>query len=144
MKSGRWWKTPLKTIKTGNHMKPVTTDKAPAAVGPYSQAIETGKTLFCSGQIGLVPGTGKMAGDDIQSQTRQLLSNLAAVLDAAAFRPGNIVKTTVFLTDMNDFAVFNKIYADFFGPHKPARSTVQVVSLPLGALVEIDCIAVRE
>lgn len=125
-------------------MKPVTTDKAPAAVGPYSQAINTGKTLFCSGQIGLVPGTGKMARDDIRSQTCQLLNNLAAVLDAAEYCRDDIVKTTVFLTDMNDFAVFNKIYADFFGPHKPARSTVQVVSLPLGALVEIECIAVKE
>ena len=125
-------------------MEPVTTDKAPAAVGPYSQAIRAGKTLFCSGQIGLDPSTGKMAGPDIRTQTRQVMGNLAAVLEAAGFRPAHIVKTTVFLTDMNDFPVFNAIYAEFFSAHKPARATVQVAALPLKALVEIDCTAVKE
>jgi 2-iminobutanoate/2-iminopropanoate deaminase len=125
-------------------MKTITTDRAPAAIGPYSQAIQTGKTLFCSGQIGLVPETGEMAGDNIQGQTRQLLNNLRAVPETAGFGLDNIVKTTVFLTDMNSFSAFNKVYADFFGPHKPARATVQVAALPLGALVEIDCIAVKE
>lgn len=125
-------------------MKPVTTDKAPAAVGPYSQAIKTGNTLYCSGQIGLVPETGKLAGEDIRSQTRQVLLNLTAVLAAADLRPDDIVKTTVFMTNLNDFAVFNEIYADFLNPHKPARATIQVAALPLGALVEIECIAVNE
>lgn len=125
-------------------MKPVATDKAPAAVGPYSQAIKTGNMLYCSGQIGLIPETGTLAGEDIRSQSRQALLNLAAVLSAAGFKTDNIVKTTVFLTDMKDFAVFNTIYADFLTPHKPARATVQVAALPLGALVEIECIAVKE
>jgi 2-iminobutanoate/2-iminopropanoate deaminase len=125
-------------------MEPISTDKAPAAVGPYSQAINTGETLYCSGQIGLVPETGKLAGEDLQRQTRQLLSNMAAVLEAAGFRLEDIVKTTVFLADINDFGVFNQIYADFLDPHKPARSTVQVAALPLGALVEIECIAVKK
>ena len=124
-------------------MEYVSTVKAPAAVGPYSQALKAGNMLFCSGQIGLIPGTGKMAGHDIDSQTRQVLTNLAAVIEAAGFAPADVVKTTVFLADMNHFPVVNRIYADFFGPHKPARATVQVAALPLGALVEIDCIAVK-
>jgi 2-iminobutanoate/2-iminopropanoate deaminase len=124
-------------------MEPVSTVKAPAAVGPYSQAVKTGHMLFCSGQIGLVPETGKLAGDDIGSQARQALNNLAAVLEAAGFAPVDVVKTSVFLTDLNHFAVLNRIYADFFEPHKPARATVQVAALPLGALMEIDCIAVK-
>lgn len=127
-----------------NPMEPIITDNAPAAIGPYSQAIKTGRTLFCSGQIGLDPETGRLVADDIDSQTRRLLLNLAAVIKAAGFRLEDIVKTTVFLTDMNDFAVCNKIYADFLAPHKPARSTVQVAALPLGALVEIECIAVQQ
>ena len=124
-------------------MEPIKTDQAPAAVGPYSQAVKTGQTLFCSGQIGLVPPTGKMAGEDIRAQTLQVLNNLAAVLEAAGFGPEDIVKTTVFLTDMKNFPVLNEIYAGFFDSHKPARSTVQVAALPLDALVEIECIAVK-
>jgi 2-iminobutanoate/2-iminopropanoate deaminase len=124
-------------------MEYISTLKAPAAVGPYSQAVKAGNLLFCSGQIGLAPETGKMAGADIDSQTRQVLTNLAAVLEAAGFVPADVVRTTVFLADMNHFPVVNQIYADFFGPHKPARATVQVAALPLGALVEIDCIAVK-
>ena len=134
----------MNNIKKSNLMESVTTDKAPAAVGPYSQAMKTGNTLYCSGQIGLVPETGKLAGEDIRSQTRQMLQNLAVILEAAAFHPDDIVKTTVFLTDINDFTVFNNMYAEFFSPHKPARSTVQVAALPLGARVEIECIAVKE
>jgi len=125
-------------------MESITTDRAPAAVGPYSQAIKTGDTLFCSGQIGLVPETGELAVGGLQAQTRQLLNNLAAVVKAADFDLDEIVKTTVFLIDMKDFPVLNKIYADFFGPHKPARATIQVAALPLGALAEIECIAVKE
>lgn len=125
-------------------MESITTDQAPASVGPYSQAIKVGNFLFCSGQIGIVPGTKEFAGDDIQRQARQAMKNITAVLDAACFRLDHIAKTTVFLADMRDFPAFNQIYAELLGPHKPARSTIQAASLPLGALVEIECVAVRE
>ena len=114
----------MKNTESDDFVEPVSTVKAPAAVGPYAQAVKAGNMLFCSGQIGLVPETGKMAGDDIGSQTRQVLNNLAAVLEAAGFSPEDVVKTSVFLTDLSHFAVLNRIYADFFGPHKPARATV--------------------
>ncbi len=125
-------------------METIQTDQAPAAVGPYAQAVKTGNMLFCSGQIGLVPATGKLAGADIRHQGRQMLDNLSAVLKAAGYGLDDVVKTTVFLTNMKDFPIFNEIYAGCFGSCKPARSTVQVTSLPLGARVEIECIAVKE
>lgn len=120
----------------------VSTDAAPAAVGPYSQAVKSGNLLFCSGQLGIVPGTKMFVGDDTATQARQVLENMRAVLKAAGLEPGHVVKTTIFLVDMGDFGMVNGIYAAFFGDHKPARSTVQVAALPLGARVEIECVAV--
>jgi len=120
----------------------ISTDAAPAAVGPYSQAVKSGNLLFCSGQIGLVPGTKNLAGTDTASQARQALENMGAVLKAAGLGPDQVIKTTIFLVDMADFALVNEIYAGFFRLHKPARSTVQVAALPLEARVEIECTAV--
>jgi 2-iminobutanoate/2-iminopropanoate deaminase len=126
-------------------MKPtrVFSDNAPAAVGPYSQAIAAGDFVFCSGQLGLDPQTGKFAGDDVQSQTRQALTNLGAVLDAAGSGLARVVKTTVFLADMADFKAMNEVYATFFGDTPPARSTVAVKDLPLGGRVEIEAVAIK-
>ena len=120
------------------------TDKAPAAVGPYSQAVKAGQYLFCSGQIGIDPETNKLAGDDVETQTQQVFKNISAVLRASHLILKDIVKTTVFLSDMNDFPVMNKIYEQAFVNHKPARSTVQVSRLPLDAKIEIECIASLE
>ena len=122
----------------------ITTNEAPAAVGPYSQAVRSGNLLFCSGQIGLIPGTKNLAGEDLAAQARQAMANMKAVLEAAGLKPSDVIKTTVFLTDMADFAELNTIYADFFAGHKPARSAVQVAALPLGARVEFECVAVFE
>jgi len=122
-------------------MKSVSTQNAPQAIGPYSQAIKTADLVFTSGQIGLTP-EGKMVGDDVEAQTRQVLENLSAVLMEAGSSLNNVIKTTVFLSDMEDFAAVNTIYAEYFGAHKPARSTVAVKTLPMNAKVEIDCIAV--
>jgi 2-iminobutanoate/2-iminopropanoate deaminase len=122
-------------------MDAISTDKAPAAVGPYSQAVRSGDYLFCSGQLPLDPDTGKFSGDDIESQTMQVLKNVKAVLNAAGLDLSHVVKTTIFLTDMGEFSVVNDIYAGEFGDHKPARATVEVSNLPLGALIEIECIA---
>lgn len=119
----------------------VTTAGAPAAIGPYSQAIVAGDLVFCSGQVGIDPATGQLAGEDVGEQTRRALANLAAVLEAAGARPADVVKTTCFLADMGDFAAFNEAYGAFFGDAPPARSTVGVAALPLGARVEIECIA---
>ena len=121
--------------------KIISTTNAPAAVGPYSQAVQAGNTLYCSGQIGLDPATGAMSGDDIRTQTEQVMKNIAAVLAAAGTGFENVVKTTCFLADINDFAVFNEIYAKYF-TGKPARSCVAAAALPKGALVEVDVIAV--
>lgn len=123
--------------------KRVHSDQAPAAVGPYSQAISVGEFVFCSGQAGLDPATGKLAADDIQGQTRQTLQNLSAVLEAAGIDLSHVVKTTVFLTDMGAFKDMNAVYAEFFEGDPPARSTVAVKGLPVGALVEIEAIAVK-
>ncbi len=123
-------------------MQCIETARAPKAVGPYSQAIIWGDLLFCSGQLPLDPETGKLAATDVAGQARQVLKNLTAVLDAAGLNLWNVVKTTVFLKDMNDFQAMNGIYAEVFGEHKPARSTIQVARLPLDALIEIECIAV--
>ena len=119
------------------------TDRAPAAVGPYSQAIRVGGTLYTSGQLGLVPETG-MLPEGIEKQTEQSLKNLEAVLAAAGYEKTDVVKTTVFIQDMKDFPTVNGIYAAFFGDHKPVRSCVEVVRLPKDGLVEIEAVAVRE
>lgn len=119
----------------------VQTDKAPAAIGPYSQAVKANGMLFTAGQIPLDPATGKLVEGDIRVQTRRVMDNLAAVLAAAGTAPAAVVKTTCFLADMADFPAFNEVYSTLFGETKPARSTVQVAKLPLGALVEVECVA---
>jgi 2-iminobutanoate/2-iminopropanoate deaminase len=123
-------------------MEYIHTGKAPAAIGPYSQAVRVGDLLFTSGQIALTPDGGEeVLKKGVAEQTRQVLANLAAVLEAAGGSLQNVVKTTIFLADMADFAVVNEIYAEAFGDHRPARSTVAVKTLPKNALVEIDAIA---
>ena len=125
-------------------MKSIQTDQAPAAIGPYSQAIDSGAGLvFVSGQIPIDPSTGTFVPGGIREQTRQSLTNAQAILAAAGLGLGNVVKTTVFLADMGDFAAMNEVYAQFFAAPYPARSAVAVKTLPKGALVEIECIAVR-
>jgi 2-iminobutanoate/2-iminopropanoate deaminase len=119
----------------------VVTDKAPKAIGPYSQAITAGKLIFTAGQVALDPATGQMVGTTVAEQTEQVLKNLSAVLDAAGASFDSVVKTTVFLADMADFTAMNEVYARHFGTHKPARSTVQAAGLPKNARVEIDAIA---
>lgn len=118
------------------------TEKAPAAVGPYSQAIKVGNVLYCSGQIPLVPETGVLVEGDIKAQAKQSLENVKAVLAAAGADFKNVVKTTVFIAEMGDFAAVNEVYAEYFGDHKPARSCVAVKELPKGATVEIEVLAV--
>ncbi|MGW8169238.1 MAG: RidA family protein [Sulfurovaceae bacterium] len=122
-------------------MNIISTLHAPQAIGPYSQAIEVNGMIYTSGQIGLLP-SGQMAGNGIISQTNQVLKNLKAVLEAGGSSLGNVVKTSIFLADMDDFVAVNDIYAEYFGDHKPARSTVAVKTLPKNALVEIECMAV--
>jgi 2-iminobutanoate/2-iminopropanoate deaminase len=121
----------------------VNTPEAPAAVGPYSQAIAAGPWLFTAGQIPLVPETGELVEGGIAVQTTRVLENLAAVLHANGMRFSDVVKTTVFLTDLGDFQEMNAVYATFFGDAKPARSTIQVAALPKGATVEIEAIAMK-
>lgn len=118
----------------------IATSAAPAAIGPYSQAVSTGAILFTAGQIGLNPATGKLA-EGVENQARQVMANLAAILAAAGSSLDRVVKTTIFLQDMADFAAVNAIYGAAFNVTPPARSTVQVAGLPLGALVEIEAIA---
>ena len=119
------------------------TANAPAAVGPYSQAMDCGEFVFCSGQIPLVPETGLLAEGGIEEQTRQIFANIKAVLNAAGLDLCNVVKTTVFMTALSNFAEFNSIYAEYFPENPPARSCVEVSALPKGALVEIEVIAKR-
>ena len=119
----------------------ISTKDAPAAIGPYSQAIRCGQFVYTAGQAALDPATGKLVGDDIQAQTHRTLQNLQAVLNSAGTSLANVVKTTVFLTKMSDFKAMNEVYATYFGDPAPARSTVAVAELPLNALVEIECIA---
>ncbi len=119
----------------------VQTNAAPAAIGPYSQAIRSGELVFTAGQIGADPATGELVGD-VAAQAERALRNLAAVLDAAGTTPERVVKTTIFLADMADFAAVNEVYGAHFAPPYPARSTVQVAALPKGARVEIEAIAV--
>ncbi|HZY98949.1 MAG TPA: RidA family protein [Candidatus Baltobacteraceae bacterium] len=119
----------------------VLTHHAPKPIGPYSQAVMTGHELYCSGQIALDPHTGEMIDGDVAAQAERAIANLGAVLCAAGYSFADVVKTTLFLVDMNDFAVVNKIYEKYFDMGKPARSTVAVAALPRGARIEIDCIA---
>ena len=121
----------------------ISTNHAPAAVGPYSQAIDCGEFVFCSGQIPLVPETGLLVEGGIEEQTHQMFSNIRAVLQAAGLDFSNVVKTTVFMTDLSQFVTFNGIYAEYFPVNPPARSCVEVSSLPKGALVECEVIAKR-
>jgi len=120
----------------------ISTDKAPGAIGPYSQAIKAGGMLFCSGQIPIDIATGEFVEGGVVEQTEQVLKNLKAVLEAGGSGIAGVVKTTVFLADMNDFAAMNEVYAKYFDADKPARATVQAARLPRDARVEIDCIAI--
>ena len=122
----------------------VATGKAPAAVGPYSQGVKVGNLVFTAGQGGLDPATGRMVEGGVEAQTQQTLRNLSAILEAAGSSVSQVVKTTVFLQDIADFQTMNRVYAEFFGGQPPARTTVQAAALPLGALVEIEAVAVVE
>jgi 2-iminobutanoate/2-iminopropanoate deaminase len=124
-------------------MEPIQTDGAPAAIGPYVQAVACDGFLFCSGQIALDPKSGEMIGDTAAAQARQVLGNLRAVLEAGGSGLDHVVKTTIFLADMADFAAVNEVYAEAFADHRPARATVAVAGLPKDALVEIEAIARR-
>ncbi len=121
--------------------KIITTDRAPGAIGPYSQAVRAGDLVFASGQIPIDPATGEFVGPGIAEQTEQVLRNLTAVFEAAGVGMNQVVKTTVFLTNMDDFTVMNEVYGRFFGEEPPARATVQAVRLPRDAKVEIEAIA---
>ncbi len=121
----------------------IATDLAPRAIGPYSQALAAGDLVFCSGQIALDPRTGELSGGDAAAQARQALANLARVLEAAGSGMDRVLKTTVFLVDMGDFAPVNEAYAEAFGGHRPARSTVAVSGLPKGARFEVEAVALR-
>jgi 2-iminobutanoate/2-iminopropanoate deaminase len=122
-------------------MDVVSTDKAPGAIGPYSQAIKVDGMVFCSGQIPIDPETGNFVSEDVAEQTEQVLRNLRAVLESAGSGLDRVVKTTVFLADMDEFAAMNEVYSKFFDANKPARATVQAARLPRDAKVEIECIA---
>ena len=122
--------------------QPIQTNGAPAALGPYSQAIRSGDLVFCAGQVGVDPSTGELA-DGVEAQAERALRNLQAVLDAAGLGFDDVVKTTIFLADVNDFAAVNAIYARFMADPPPARSTIGVGALPKGALIEIEAIARR-
>ncbi len=124
-------------------MKFINTNEAPTAIGPYSQAVSTKGMVYTSGQIAL-DTNGEMVGNDVETQTHQVMKNLLHVLQAAGAGYSDVIKTTIFLADMDDFSKVNDIYAIYFGDHKPARSTVAVKTLPKNALVEIDCIALSE
>ncbi|NIN11587.1 MAG: hypothetical protein GTN62_08795 [Gemmatimonadales bacterium] len=124
-------------------MENVATDKAPQAIGPYSQAIIVGDHVFTAGQIPLDPATMEMTGGNVAEQTDRVLRNLAAVLEAAGSDLSRVIKTTVYLADMADFAAMNEVYAKHFGSHKPARAAIQAAALPKNASVEIDAIALR-
>jgi len=126
-------------------MKIIATDRAPAAIGPYSQAIAvplSGELVFCSGQIPIDPATGELVGGSAADQARQVMTNLAAVLEAAGGSLSSIVKTTIFLADMNEFAAVNAVYSEALGPHRPARATVEVSRLPKDVAVEIEAVAI--
>ena len=131
------------TSMSASTLQPVHTDQAPNAIGPYSQAIVVGSLVFTSGQIALDPATNALVEGDIEAQTRQVMANLKAVLEAAGSSLDKVIKSTVFLLDMNDFQRFNAVYGAALGAHRPARSTVQVARLPRDVRVEIDMIASR-
>ena len=122
----------------------ISTENAPGAIGPYSQAIKAGNLVFCSGQIPIDVKTGEFVSNDVAEQTAQVLKNLSAVLEAAGSSLKSVVKTTVFLADMNDFGAMNEVYAEYFGENKPARATVQAARLPRDARVEIEAIGLTE
>ena len=122
----------------------VATKNAPAAIGPYSQGIKAGKTIYVSGQIPIDPATGEFAGQDIETQTRQSLTNIKNILKEAGADMSDVVKTTVLLKDIADFAAMNKVYAEFFTKPYPARAAFQVAAIPKGALVEIEAVAVTD
>ena len=124
--------------------KIISTNEAPAAVGPYSQAVRAGSMVFCAGQIPLDPKSGQIVSQDVAEQTRRVLDNLTAVLKSERLTLANVVKTTVFVTDLADFQTINEIYAKYFSTQPPARSTVQVAALPKAARVEIEAIAVAD
>ena len=128
-------------VKQNKRMKVISTKKAPAAIGPYSQAIQVGNLVYTSGQIPIDPATGAFVEGGIKEQTRQSLSNVRAILEEAGLSMANVVTTTVFMADMNDFADMNAVYAEFFTEPYPARSAVAVKTLPKGALVEIEVVA---
>ena len=119
------------------------TDNAPAAIGPYSQAVQAGNTIYVSGQLPIDPATGAFAGEDITAQTRQSLNNIKAILAEAGADMSNVVKTTVLLANIADFAAMNAVYAEFFTAPFPARAAFQAAALPRNALVEIECVAVK-
>lgn len=120
----------------------VSTEKAPAAIGPYSQAVQAGNTVYVSGQLPIDPATGAFAGEDICAQTRQSLTNIRSILEAVGADMSKVVKTTVLLKNIADFAAMNEVYAEFFAAPYPARAAFQVAALPKDALVEIECVAV--
>jgi len=124
-------------------MKPINTEKAPAAIGPYSQAVEAGGMVFASGQLPIDPQTGQFAEGGIKAQTRQSITNAKHILEAAGTDLKHVIKTTVYLSDMGDFGDMNEVYSEFFTPPYPARSAVAVKTLPKNALVEVECIAVK-
>ncbi len=131
------------SLVAADSISAISTPDAPAAIGPYSQAIKAGNTLYLSGQIALDPKSGQMSGTTIEDQTKRVLDNLAAVLAANGMTPANVVSTTVYLRDLNDFAAMNKIYGTVFTGTAPARATIQAAKIPRDALVEISAIAVR-
>lgn len=120
----------------------VSTEKAPAAIGPYSQAVQAGNTVYVSGHLPIDPATGAFAGEDIRAQTRQSLTNIRSILEAVGADMSKVVKTTVLLKNIADFAAMNEVYAEFFAAPYPARAAFQVAALPKDALVEIECVAV--
>lgn len=119
----------------------VATDKAPGAIGPYSQAVKVANLVFTAGQIPLDPATGKMVEGDISAQTERVMQSLQAILEASGSSLSRVVKTTCFLANLDDFAAFNEVYARYFSENRPARSTVQAARLPAGANVEVECVA---
>ncbi len=125
-------------------MKLINAGKAPAAIGPYSHAVVAGGFVFCSGQLGLDPDTMEFTGNSVEDQTVQVMNNIKTVLEKAGTTMDKIIKTTVFLNDMNDFPAMNKIYEEYLNGHKPARAAVEVSRLPKDALVEIECIALLQ
>lgn len=136
---------PCRHITDGDivSLNSISTNDAPAAIGPYSQAIDSGSIVFCSGQIGLDPVTGKLISDDVEAQTTRCLANMEEVLKASGITRDQVAKTTIYLTNMDDFGKVNELYGAYFGTHRPARTTVSVVALPRGAKVEIEALAVK-